>query len=233
MYQYSIAVNSLTDNRHAIQNLELVDGCFGAPLQDMSGAQIEDVRGALINSLTRIVLYSTDLPVTEYNAYIRFFRNAHLLHVENVLLTYTAVAHADNAAIARIVKIAEAFSIRVLFRFEAAHIDEFNFARYGELRGPFTGIFYAPNEFTKLHIPAFREVLYKNKYKDDVVFLRIEDMLFDSHTPMMLEKGNTQIKECISVLLTRNYNGYFSFGAYGNFTAAEIIPAFCRALSNL
>ena len=233
MYRYSIALNNLQTDRFGIQNLELTDGCFGLPLCDMNGDQLEDVRNTLITQLSRIVLYRTDMSVAEYDRYVRFFRHAHLLQVENVLLTCKAVHGASNETIAQIIRIAAAFSIRILFCFEAAYIDEFNFDRYGQLRGEYTGIFYDPNEFTKQEQQPFRDILYKNKYNADIVFLRIEDMLYNTHTPMMLEKGNSQIKECASWLLARNYNGYFSLAAYGDFTVQNILPAFCRMMTEM
>jgi len=233
MYKFSIALNRENSENYGIQNIELTDGCFGAPLWQMSGSQIEDVRCALIRSLRRVVLYTTDLHVSEYEKYVVFFRNAHMIQAENVLLTYEAIKGADNDAIREVIRIAEAFSIRVLFKLEAAHIEEFGFERYGELRGDRTGLFYDPCEFVKQKIQPFRGVLYKNKYKDDVVFLRVGDMLFDSHEPMMPEKGHAQIKECASVLLIRSWKGYISFAEYGDFALPDIISAYCETLTRM
>lgn len=233
MYRFSIAVDWKNPECHGITNLELTDGCFGAPLWQMDGNAIEDVRCALIRSLRRVALYVTDLHVSEYEKYVAFFRNAHMIQAENVLMTYDAIKGADDAAIRKVLRVAEAFSVRVLFRIEAAHVEEFGFERYGALRSEGTGLFYDPCEFVKQGIQPFRGVLYKNRYKDDVVFLRVGDMLFDSHEPTALEKGHAQIKECASVLLIRSWKGYFSFAEYGGFAPKETIPAFCTALTEM
>ena len=111
MYRFSIASNK---PRYGISNLELADGCFGFPLCDMNGAQVEAIRNDLIHQLARVVLYSVEMPVTETERYIRFFRNVHLIQAENVLLTDSAIANATDSDIQSIIRMGEAFSIRMI-----------------------------------------------------------------------------------------------------------------------
>ena len=226
MYRFSIASRNPS---HGISNLELQDGCFGQPLAQMNGAQVEEVRNELISSLARVVLYAVDMPVTETQNYIRFFRNAHLINAENILLTGAAIEKATDADIQSIIRMGEAFSIRVLFRPEPA----FSLERYTAIRGPWTGLYYDPLEFVKQTVNPYRDVIYKNKCKDDIYFLRVCDMVFDSLEPVLPEHGNAQIKECAATLLTRHYSGYFSFRPYGDLALEDVILAFCNALCNL
>ncbi len=234
MYRFSIALANQNDERHGISNLELTDGCFGAPLWELSPEQLEEIRDRLIYELSRVVLYTVSLPVREQEKYVRLLRAAHLLNVENLHLTYAAVEGASQEEIQAVIRMAEAFSIRVLFCIEAAHIEQFDFEAYRALRGENTGLIFDPSEFVRLHKCPFLSVLYKLKFKDDIVFLRVNDMLYDSLTPMLPEHGNSEIKECASNLLVRSFSGYFSFAKYGDeIDLSEVISAFCSALCNL
>ena len=226
MYRFSIACN---EPSHGISNLELTDGCFGLPLHEMNGLQVEAVRNQLIGQLARVVLYTVDLPVAQTAKYIRFFRNAHLINAEHVLLTAGAISCASDEEILEIIRMGEAFSIRVLFRPDA----EFPLSRYAAIRSEWTGLYYDPMEYVKQHINPYRDVIYKSKFKDDIRFLRVCDMIFNSLEPVLPEHGNAQIKECAATLLTRHYPGYFSFRPYGGPELKDVIPAFCNALSNL
>ena len=234
MYNFSIEVCKNNCDNFGIKNLELCDGYFGAPLADMSPAQLEDARVSLIKSLSRVVLYTAQTPVSQYESYVKFFRNAHLIGAENVKLAYSAVEGAGEDEIRRVIAIAEAFSIKVLFELEAENIEKFGFEQYAAVRSDATGLIFNPNEFVKLHKNPFLSVLYKTKYKDDVVILRVCDMLYDSCHPALPEKGNSEIKECASSLLSRSFKGYFSFGKYGeDISVSEVIDAFANALCNM
>ena len=226
MYRFSIASN---EPCHGISNLELSDGCFELPLCDMNGTQVEEIRNKLIRQLARVVLYAVDMPVRETERYIRFFRKAHLINAENVLLTDKAIAEASDEDIQSVIRMGEAFSIRVLFCLDR----DFTMERYAGIRGDWTGLYYDPTEFVKQNINPYRDVIYKNKCKDDIFFLRVCDMVFDTQEPVLPEHGNAQIKECAATLLTRHYPGYFSFRPYGNLAQEDVIRAFCNSLSNL
>ena len=84
MYKFSIA-SSLKEEHCGIANLELDDKLLGKPLADMNGCEVEEVRNQLIDSLCRAVLYTADIPAAEYDRWVRFFLNAHLIQAENVL----------------------------------------------------------------------------------------------------------------------------------------------------
>ena len=231
MYHFSIAPESFRGETYGITNLELKDGCFGAPLCELSGAQIEDLRDELIDRLCRIALYETTMHVTEQERYVLFFRRAHLLAVENVFLPWEAIAGADDAAIRAIIAMGESFSIRVLFQFYAEHLEEFGPDRYMALRSEATGLVYDPIEYVKQHIQPYRYVLYKCAWKDDIRFLRIRDAVYDSLTPVLPGTGNAEVRECASGLLLGSYTGYFSFGAYSDtLPMPEVIRAFGNAL---
>lgn len=233
MYRFSISLQNRSQDCCGIKNWELSDDYFGTPLHAMNGNQTEDIRNDLIHQLARVVLYRADLPVPDEKAYVRFFRNAHLINVENVLLSESAIAGASDEEIRNIIRIAASFSIRVLLKPEADHPAETSLERYAALRCSDTGLFYDPSEYVKQHRNPYRDILYKSSLKDDIVFLRVDDMVFDTLQPVLPEHGNAQIKECASTLLARSFRGYFSFANYGDYSVSEVIPAFCQTLSYL
>ena len=233
MYRFSIALNAQNDKTYGIQNIELTDGCFGAPLWELDGNRLEDIRNDLILNMRRIVLYSTDLPVSEYEHYILFFRKAHLLNIENVHLTYAAMDGADDDSIRKIIVLGEAFSIRIVFLYEYAHLDAFGVERYAALRSENTGLIFDTCEFVPKRINAYRQMLHTYRYRNDVLFLRVHDVLFDTLEPKLPLHGNSEIKDAASGLLARGFKGYFSFIPYGNFPMQDIIQAFCALLCNM
>lgn len=231
MYHFSIALDENNSCTHGITNWELTDGYFGAPLHQMTPDQVEDARDMLIRKLARVVLYTVAVPVADYAAYVQFFRNAHLIGVENVKLDYAAIADASDAQIQKIIAIGQSFAIRVLFELEAEHLEEFGFERYVALRGENTGLILNPNEFTKAHIAPYTKILSKTKFAGDIRFLRVCDMQEEPALPVPLQKGNSEIKECASKLLARSYNGYFAFQAYSpDIPVSQIISDFADVL---
>jgi len=212
MYKFSIYPQ---DSTYGITNLELDDQLIGMPLDAMNGAQADDLRNRLIDALARVVLYTADIPAAAYDRWVRFFKNAHLIHAENVLLAWPCIADASDEEIQRIIAIARSFSIKVLFKLEAAHMEAFSLARYERLRSDATGLYYDPSEIVRLGRRPFHDVIYKCRVKDDIAFFRISEWTYPALEAQLPGQGQAQIKECSSNLLSRNYQGYFSFVPYG------------------
>ncbi|MBQ8868805.1 MAG: hypothetical protein IJ027_03690 [Oscillospiraceae bacterium] len=234
MYNFSIEVGKNNADSLGIKNLEVLDGHFGTPLSKMTPAEVEDTRVALIKSLNKIVVYTAYESVKDYETYVQFFRNAHLIGVENVKLATKAIDGATNDEIQEIIKIGAAFSIKVLFELESESFEKYNFDWYKEIKGENTGLIFNANEFAKMGKGAFLGILYKSKYKDDIVVVRVCDMIFEGQKPAPIEKGNAEIKEVASCLLARSYKGYFSFTKYGeNISVPDAVDAFTNALCNM
>ena len=226
MYRFSIRPEG---DLCGIRNLELDDALLGKPLEDMTSGEIEDLRHKLIDGLAHVALYTTGIPAADRARWVRFFLNAHLINVENVLLAWPAIEGASDEALRQVIAIGESFSIRVLFRLESAHAEEFGIDRYAALRGPAVGLYYDPLEYIFLRQNPFNDGLYKSHFKNDVAMLRICDMLWDTHEPKLPQHGNAQIRECASFLLCRSFPGYFSFSPYGC-KPREVVEAFKQAL---
>ena len=232
MYNFSIEIGKNNADSLGIKNIEVLDGHYGAPLSKMSPAEVEDVRTSLIKSLDKIVVYTAYESVKEYDSYVQFFRNAHLIGVENVKLDLAAIKGATDEEILEIVKIGAAFSIKVLLDIE--EFENYGLEWYMSIKNDNSGIIYNPNALAKIGKGAFLQNLYKAKFKDDIVLVRVCDMIFEGQKPVLPEKGNAEIKEVASCLLARSYKGYFSFTKYGeNISVPDVVAAFTNALCNM
>lgn len=232
MYKYSIALHSLNEETYGIDNLELYDGVFGKKLCDFNGAETEDLRNLLIAQRQRIVLYTVNMPLTDKKAYVAFFRRAHLLNIENVKLSLSAVQNRENFdALREIIDLARGMGIRMLFEMEPDY-PFFDFAAYKEVRSAATGLIFSPMSFLTQDLMPFLRVLYNCKVKDDIVFLRINDGLMHTGEPTPIEEGNAEVKECVSNLLARSFAGYFSITDY-NGDIPDLLSRFAKMLSKL
>lgn len=233
MYRFSIQKNNARYDTSEISNIELVDGYFGKPLISLDNDELEDSRKQLINDLQRIALYTVDIPVSDYEAYCELFNRAHLLKIENIKISLCALgacSDRDAAGLKPIIELARCYGIRILFEPDGLY-PNFTFELYGRLRTRETGLIFNPLSFVKLGKNPFLKVLYKNRYKDDIVFLRVNDGLYSDGTPVLPECGNGEIKECASALLSRSFDGYFSITEYiDGYSAEDVLKAFKSTL---
>ncbi len=234
MYRFSIRQKDLGKNEFGIDNIELKDGVVGKPLYEMTPAEIEEVRNCLILNRKRIVLYTVAVTYDRLDLYKKIFRNAMLLRIENIKISLCVLSDTDEKTLENIKAIAsyaEACSIPVLFEPRAKY-PLFTYEWYGKYRTDWTGIVFDPLECVKENKNPFLTVLYKNKYRHDVKFLRIHDGLYGGGEPTLPELGNAEIKECTSALLAFGFDGYFSLWEYG-VDQKECLDAFLGMLTRM
>lgn len=234
MYRFSIRQNGLDNNEFGIENLELKDGAFGKLLCELTPNEIEDIRNHLILSRKRIVLYTVTVPYDRLDLYREIFRRAMLLRIEYIKICLCVLKDNSEETLANLKKIAsyaEASGIPVLFEPRAKY-PLFSYEWYGRYKNDYTGIVFDPLEYVKAGQNPFLTVLYKNKYRHDVKFLRIHDGLYGSGEPTLPELGNGEIKECASALLAFGFDGYFSLREYG-VDLKECYEAFLGTLTRL
>ena len=183
-----------------IKNIEIDKTCFGKALEEMTGADIVSAREILVDNLERIVLYIAEGGLSD-KACEELFVNAKALNVENISFKAAPESGWEYAK-----KLARACGVVLLFETYAG----FDFEEYASLRDEYTGIIYNPLEYVKQGKGAYFAAFYKNKYKDDVKILRINDGLIANGKPCLPEHGNAEVRECVSTLLSRIYDGYFS-----------------------
>ena len=237
MFNYSVRIKTGEDivfpDSFGVTNLETDDPLFGEPLSEISPSRVEDIRDMLITSRKKIVLHTVRMKHDRICEYERALKNALRLGIENVKVCLGSFdGAAEEKGTKEIISMASCLGINVLFEPRKIYpffTDEF----YGKIRSENTGIIFNPAEYAAMGKGAFLGVLYKYKYKDDIRFLRIDDAKFDG-TPTPLEKGNAEIKECVSALLARNFDGYFSFRKYADgIPLADVFDSFANMMKNL
>ena len=216
MYRFSVELRAGEAPYSGIPNLEIADGFFGAPLAEMTPDQLEDVREELIGTMQRIVLYTLSIPFSDKAAYLRAFRACALLHVEYVKLDLAALRDVSEQTLEQlreVIAMAAALDLQVVFEPGGACAC-FDAACYGRLRADNTGLIFNPAAYVQEGRNPFLQVMYKNKYRNDIRMLRVNDALYDGAKPVLPGHGNAEVKECASALLARGFDGYFSLAAY-------------------
>ena len=199
MHKLSVFKTANSDTM-VIKNIEIDKTYFGKGIDKMNGADITAAREKLVYSLERIVLYTAEGGLSDAECEALFV-NARLLNTE--FISFES-APASGWGIAK--KLARACGIKLLFETYAG----FDFDEYAALRDENTGIIYNPLEYVKAGKGAYFAALYKNKFKGDVKILRINDGVIGDEKPCLPEHGNAEVRECVSTLLSRLYDGYFS-----------------------
>ncbi len=242
MFNYSLRINaseekvSSFENTFGITNLETDDPIFGCNLSELPCDKVEDIRDALTDSMKKIVLHTVRMNLNDYDAYVRALRNANRIGIENVkicLCTFSSLSDdASLGAVKRIIEAARAFNINILFEPRTKY-PVFTNELYAKIREENTGIIFNPSEYVLGNVNPFLGHLYKYKFKDDIAVIRINDMKKDG-TPVLPEKGNAEIKECVSAMLSRSYSGYFSFRNYSDeFSVEEVMSSFKKMIKEM
>ncbi len=186
-----------------IRNIEIDSTYFGKGLEAMSGAELVAARESLIDGLEDVILYTAEAGMSDKECE-ELFVNARALNIENI-----SFKGAPESGWDYVKKLSRACNIKLLFETYAGY----DFAEYAALRDENTGIIYNPLEYVKEGRGAYFAALYKNKFKEDVRILRINDGVIGEGKPCLPEHGNAEVRECVSTLLTRCYEGYFSICA--------------------
>ncbi|MBE6550800.1 MAG: hypothetical protein E7665_01560 [Ruminococcaceae bacterium] len=242
MFNYSVRINasvekaSFFESTFGITNLETDDPIFGTALSELPCGKTEDIRDALCDSMKKIVLHTVKNDINDFDAYVRILRNANRIGIENIKICLCTFPENPGEgfinAVKRIIEAAKAFNINILFEPRKKY-PVFTNEVYSALRSENTGIIFNPSEYVLGNINPFLGQLYKYKFKDDIAFIRINDMKKDG-TPVLPEKGNGEIKECVSAMLSRSYNGYFSFRKYSEeFSLDDVIASFKKMMKEM
>lgn len=221
-----------------INNIELADFA-GNPLEQCSGSEVEDIRSALIDHNKTIVLLTTLLPFSDTVAFNELLRKAHLLHIKNIRIPLDRQEQApDQKALATILRMADLWNIGVVFENEHNSFFRDNQSMSAFL-GPMpkhAGLAFNPAQFVALAHHPFFHVFYASNLKNRVRFLRLNDALYSTGAGVPLTGGNCEIKELISILLSRSFDGYFSITPYRGCSVelmAETLSEYRTLLKNL
>ncbi len=196
----------------------------GKALYDLSGDETEDIRDILISELFPIELVKAPPFETEDGQLKRFFRCAHLLSVKNILLPRELLAEkiekGTGAAlyISKLLRAASSFGMDVIAENASASYYKTNekmeeLASEAKDAGFDLKISIDPFEYVKEYHHPFFHMFYNSRIKNSVKMLRLHDGLY-SGAPERLANGNCEIKELISILLARSFDGIFSVTPY-------------------
>lgn len=226
MYRISLDVTPFSDetleeklqiaNEVGINTIEIGDQFDQDVLYRLDGNAVEDIRNQLIDSNKRIVLLTTELPLNQLEEYKKLFRKLHLLNVENLKIPLPQ----DESQInywREIAKIGDSYNIRVLFENKAnsmAEDDASMTAFFKKVKEFHAGVIYNPLAFVAMQHHPFFHMFYTSKLKNHIVFMRLNDGLYSTLEPKHLCEGNGEVKELVSILLCRSYEGYFSLSPY-------------------
>lgn len=222
-------------NQLLIYNIEIDELFDGKNLYDLNGDELENYRNILIMSGKKIEIYSTSEPVEHFDYYKILFRKAHLLNIKNIKIkNIHNCSHWEASEnelgtcskkgieefaldLQKIVGIGESYGIRVLLENQSGSeiAEDSQITNIFKLvKSEYLGLVFNPLEFVKLKKHPFFHVFYNSKLKNNIHFLRVNDGLFTDGKPMLPGIGNGELKELASILLSRSFNGCFSFTPY-------------------
>ncbi len=202
-------------------------------LYQMTGSETEVIRDLLIDHGKRIVLLSTDLDVNDKENLNLLFRKALTLNVKGIKIT-----PAEGADLSYISKLSKSYRIPLLLENKAnTYMDNEKTMLELVAKAGNASVIFNPFEYLCTDKHPFFHVYYASKIKNYISFLRITDGLFTAKTPIMLYHGGAEVKELASIMLSRSFDGYFSFTPYLQDMSLEqyreVIGTFKKQLKNM
>ena len=200
----------------------------GKHLQDCSGDTLEDIRGALIDNNKTVVLLKAELPLSDAAAYNTLFRKAHLLNVKNVQIPISGQDAVPDVKL--LVKMADAWNLGLVFENapDSFFRDDGSMTDFIKPLSETAGVSFSPAGFVKLQKHPFFHVFYGSRLKNRIRFLKLEDTLYSTGKATPLGGGNGEIKELISILLSRSYDGWFTLTPYFDGTPEGMQKTLCQ-----
>jgi len=229
MYNYSVEIPdglapSFTEKLEAcdklrILKLELGDTIDGVPISELGGERLEELRGQLISSGVCLSLVTVGLHGAEPAEFKKLLRAAHLLSVESIKLRAEPSQTMERLTAAAITaaRLAGSYGISVLVENAPDTVlkdDAGLSSLVCAVTDPPIGTIFNPLGYVYTESHPFFHMFYASKLKNNIRFLRVNDGLYKERKPVEIGCGNAEIKEMASILLSRSYNGYFSFVPY-------------------
>ena len=247
MYKFSIAPSDYLAPGFE-EKLALCDrtGCAYVEISDMidnaflgclDGNAVENMRNLLIDYGKTISLITYTGKICDRERFRALLRNAHFLGAKAIKVCCDDYASVDDALEDMIECAQDAKCYGIGLCVENRHdsvlsrnrdMEELVKKAEGNVYTIFNPLSYA---YMRAH-PFFHE-FYGSKLKNNIAFLRVNDGLFCERKPMLPGQGNAEIKELASILLSRSYEGYFSFADYfGQMGEAELLK-YIKTFKNL
>lgn len=219
MYNFSVEISDkialgfeeklIASTELGINNIEVTDVINGKPLYMQNGEETEIIRDLLIDYGKRIVLLTTSLPMNDEKNLNLLFRKALTLNVKGIKILPN-----ENDDLTFVRKLSDSYNIPLLFENNSKSFINHESKMLELIKDTSATLIFNPFEFVCMQRHPFFHVYYSSKLKNNVSFLRITDGLYNVHTPIMLYHGCAEVKELASIMLSRSFDGYFSFTPY-------------------
>ena len=247
MYQFSIAPSDFLapgfEQKLALCEetrcgyVELSDIIEGNFIGDMDGDTIETMRGLLIDYGKIISLVTYTGKISDYGRFRALLRNAHLLGVKAIKVSCDGYDSLQDAAadITECAQDAKCYGIRLCV--ENCHDSNLSRNKDMELLVKSAGEnvydIFNPLCYAYMRAHPFFHEFYGSKLKNNITFLRVNDGLFCERRPELPGRGNAEIKELASILLSRSFDGWFSFTDYFGQMSREEVKEYIAAFKTL
>ena len=198
--------------------VELSDMIENAFLGDMDGNTIENMRNLLIDYGKTVGLITYTGKISDQARFRALLRNAHLLGAKAIKVScdgydtiQAALVDLNECALD-----AKCYGIRLCVENRHDSLLSRNKDMEALVKGAADNVYVIFNPLCYAYMrahPFFHE-FYGSKLKNRVAFLRVNDGLFCERRPELPGQGNAEIKELASILLSRSFEGFFSFTDY-------------------
>ena len=217
--------------------VELSDFVENTFLGDLDGDTIETMRNLLIDYGKMISLITYTGAIADRERFRKLLRNAHLLGAKAVKVScdgYDAVADAV-ADITECALDAKCYGIRLCVENRYDSVLSRNKDMEALVKGAGDNVYtiFNPLCYAYMRAHPFFHEFYNSKLKNNITFLRVNDGLFCERRPELPGKGNAEIKELASILLSRSFDGYFSFTDYFGRMCEEDLLQYIAAFKTL
>ena len=247
MYKFSLAPSdllapgfeeklALCDKAHCAY-VELSDRIDNTFLGDLDGNAIEDMRCLLIDYGKTVSLITYTGKIGDRTQFRKLLRNAHLLGVKAIKVCideYDTVADAV-ADVTECAKDAECYGIRLCVENKHDSVLSRNKDMEALVKSAGENVYtiFNPLCYAYMRAHPFFHEFYGSKLKNNITFLRINDGLFCERRPVLPGQGNAEIKELASILLSRSFEGFFSFTDYFGQMSLEELTDYVAAFKTL
>ena len=217
--------------------LELSDVVEQTFIGDMDGETIETMRGLLIDYGKTISLLTYTGKISDQERFRRLLRKAHLLGVKAIKVNCEEYDTVQNAVedLKECALDAKCYGIRLCVENHHDSILSRNKDMEMLVKCVEENIYtiFNPLCYAYMRAHPFFHEFYGSKLKNNITFLRVNDGLFCERKPELPGQGNAEIKELASILLSRSFDGYFSFTDYFGQMSRQDLLAYIEAFKTL
>ena len=213
---------------------DMVDNVF---LGDMDGDAVETLRNLLIDYGKIISLITYTGEISDRVRFRKLLRNAHYLGVKAIKVTCDGYDTIEKAAadITECALDAKCYGIRLCVENRHDSLLSTNADMEQLVKGAGDNVYsiFNPISYAYMRAHPFFHAFYGSRLKNNIAFLRVNDGLFCERRPMLPGQGNAEIKELASILLSRSFDGYFSFTDYFGDMSMEDLLRYITAFKSL